>query len=88
MSTRTLQDRYGAVWLVRQVLPDQQPGTRGRSGTTVSEEAAEGCLTFECECEKRRVRPIPPCWMEYSDDELRAMCRMASPVRAGEPSAA
>lgn len=88
MSTRTLQDRYGVVWLVWQVLPGQQPRTHGGGGTPVSEEAAEGYLTFECECEKRRVRPIPPRWMEYSDDELRAMCRMASPVRAGEPSAA
>jgi hypothetical protein len=51
--------------------------------TPAREEVAEGCLTFECESEKRRVQPIPPLWMEYSDDELRAMCRMASPVRAG-----
>jgi hypothetical protein len=79
MSTRRLQDRYGVVWLVWQVLP----GTRGRTGTPVPEDGAEGCLTFECDSEKRRVRPIPPRWMEYSDDELRAMCRMAAPVRGG-----
>jgi hypothetical protein len=85
MSTRTLQDRYGVVWLVWQVLPGQQPGTRGYTDASVTEETAEGCLTFESECEKRRIRPIPPRWTEYSDDELRAMCRMASPVRGGSP---
>lgn len=84
MFTRTLQDRYGVVWLVWQALPGQQPGTRGGKGTPVPEEKAEGCLTFESESEKRRVRPIPPRWMEYSDDELRAMCRMAVPVLAGQ----
>lgn len=56
-------------------------GTRGRTGTPVPEAGAEGRLTFECESGMRRVRPIPPRWMDYSDDELRAMRRMAAPVR-------
>lgn len=82
MSARTLQDRYGVAWRIWEALPGPSPRPRGGTGTP-SEEVAEGCLTFECESEKRHVRPIPPRWMEYSDDELRAMCRMASPVRAG-----
>lgn len=88
MSTRTLQDRYGVVWLVCQVLPGQQPGARRGSGTPVPEKTAEGCLTFQSESGKRRFRPIPPRWTEYSDDELRALCRMASPIPAGEPGTA
>ena len=89
MPARTLQDRYGVAWRVWQVPPVRRPGTRAGAGAPRPDEVAGGCLTFESVSEQRRVHPIPPRWMEYSDDELRALCRMASPVPAArEPDAA
>ncbi len=81
MSTRTFHDRRGDSWLVRQVLPGQQLEPEGGAGALPLDDMANGWLTFESESEQRRVHPIPPRWMEYSDDELGALCRLASPAR-------
>ena len=82
MPTRTFHDRRGDSWLVWQVLPGDQLEAHGGAGALVPAEMAKGWLTFESGSgsEKRRVYPIPPRWMEYSDDELGALCRMAPPL--------
>lgn len=77
MTTRTFHDRRGDSWRVRQVLPGDEMEAHGGAAALVPAEMAEGWLTFEGESEKRRVYPIPPRWIEYSDDELGALCRTA-----------
>lgn len=86
MSTRTIHDRHGDSWRVRQVLPGQQLDTHGGAGALLPDEMAGGCLAFESASGRRLFHPIPPRWMEYSDDELGALCRLASPVRPGRES--
>ena len=38
---------------------------------------ADGWLVFECEAEKRRLRPVPHGWSDLSDDALAALGRTA-----------
>ncbi len=82
MSTRMFHDRHGDPWLVRQVPPAGQLDARGGAGALPAE-MADGCLAFESAAGRRLFHPIPPRWMEYSDDELRALCRLALPAHTG-----
>ncbi len=40
-----------------------------------------GWLCFESATEKRRLLPIPSNWKTVSEDQLRLLCRVATPVR-------
>lgn len=86
MSTRTFHDRYGDPWRVRQEPGARQTVARGGGGTP-PDEMANGCLAFDGAAGRRLFHPIPPCWMEYSDDELRALCRLALPAHTRRESA-
>lgn len=87
MASRTFRDPEGGVWQVWQVLPGQQLGARAAAGALLPDDMADGWLTFESASEKRRVYPIPDGWMEYSDDDLWALCRAAVPVAADREAA-
>jgi hypothetical protein len=76
MSVRKFHDRYGDPWRVRQV-PGAQPVARGAAA---ADETADGWLAFEGAAGRRLFHPVPSHWMDYSDDELRALCRLARPA--------
>lgn len=76
---RHFTDSKGNTWSVWDVWPT------GRSTTTVNrgEQLAgafpnlgmsEGWLCFQCDCEKRRLTPIPPEWETCPDDTLEKLC--------------
>jgi hypothetical protein len=77
MRSRTFRDRDGSSWLVWQVLPGEELEAHGGAEALVPGAMADGWLTFENGPEKRRVYPLPPRWMQLSDDELAALCRTA-----------
>jgi hypothetical protein len=86
MSTRTFHDRHGDAWRVRQVPGAGRCAARGGAGPP-PDERADGSLAFDGATGRRLFHPIPPRWMEYSDDELRTLCRLARPARTrGEPA--
>jgi hypothetical protein len=78
MSVRKFHDRYGDPWRVRQVPGAGQPVARGAA----ADEMADEWLAFEGAAGRRLFHPVPPHWMDYSDDELRALCRLARPAHA------
>jgi hypothetical protein len=80
MSARTFHDRYGDPWRVRQLPGAGQPAARGAAAAP--NEVADGWLAFEGAAGRRLFHPVPPQWMDYSDDELRALCRLARPAHA------
>ena len=75
---RELKDEDGETWLVYEV----QRATSA-SDMVVPEELREGWLCFESHTHKKRVVPIPPTWMDVSDEGLLQFARgiPASPKR-------
>lgn len=86
MSARTFHDRYGDPWRVRQVPVAGQPAARA-GAAAAPDETADGWLAFEGAAGRRLFHPVPPHWMEYSDDELRALCRLARPAHTRREAA-
>lgn len=86
MRSRTFRDRDGTSWMVWQVLPGEELDAHGGAGALLPAGMADGWLTFENGPEKRRVYPIPPRWMEFSDHELAELCRTAPPLWAERES--
>lgn len=81
MPVRSFVDRAGVTWRVW--------ATRPSRATVLSNDFADGWLTFESESSVRRLAPVPDGWVEASDDRLYLMCRAAEPMprRTGAISA-
>jgi hypothetical protein len=68
MALRELTDRFGTVWKVWDITPDQlHPSSR--SGDYL-QGFLDGWLVFETidGAEKRRLYPVPADWQELGDD--------------------
>jgi len=74
---RTIADSTGRVWTIFEVK--KQGGSR-ENWTYLPEQFGNGWLCFESDVTKRRLTPIPPRWMEYSDNELAGLIEKADPV--------
>jgi len=83
MALREFSDRNRRQWRAWDITPDEiHPGTRDEE---YLHGFLEGWLVFQTADgrEKRRLRPIPPNWVELSDAELERLLRSAEPVRLG-----
>ena len=73
---RIIADTTGAVWTIFEVK--KQGGAS--DWTYLPEQFGNGWLCFEADVRKRRLTPVPPRWMEYSDAELVGLLEKAEPV--------
>jgi hypothetical protein len=74
---RTLRED-GRIWTVWEVVP--QTGLK----TTVpafDPDYVGGWLVFQCEQEKRRFAPLPPGWVDFTDQDLCRLLRHSVPVQ-------
>ena len=76
MGYREFVDDAGTRWRVWDTYPVAANTLR-----SVSPGYAEGGLTFECECERRRLAPIPPDWDHASGHLIEHWCARALRVR-------
>lgn len=86
MALRDFIDRGGRQWRVWEITRDElHPSARGEE---YLHGFLEGWLVFEASDghEKRRLRPVPPNWIEATDAELERLLRSAEPARAGSSS--
>jgi hypothetical protein len=79
MAHREFRDAQGTRWEVWDVFP-----TTSISGgvSSLSEDAAEGWLAFQCAREKRRFHRPPPGWDTLTDAQLAFLCAHAVPASA------
>jgi hypothetical protein len=77
MAYREITDGDGRLWRVWDTYP--QTGGRG----VVSDEYAEGWLTFETENEKRRLAPVPTGWSTLEVAALFPLLDRSEPVTRG-----
>jgi hypothetical protein len=74
---RTIADSTGVVWTIFEV---KKQGGSSEQWTYLPEQFGNGWLCFESDVSKRRLTPVPPRWMEYSDGELFRLLDAAQPV--------
>ena len=74
---RTIADPTGVVWTVFEV---KKQGGPTEQWTYLPEQFGNGWLCFESSVSKRRLTPVPPRWLEYSDNELVSLLNKAQPV--------
>jgi hypothetical protein len=74
---RTIADSRGVAWTVFEVK--KQRGST-EQWTYLPEQFGNGWLCFESDFSKRRLTPVPPRWVEYSDSELTGLLEKAEPV--------
>ena len=83
MALREFTDGSGNLWRVWDITPEQMhPRTLAED---YMQGILDGWLTFERVDGrgKRRLMPIPENWASRSEDELRALCDQAEPVKTG-----
>ena len=74
---RTIADSTGVAWTVFEV---KKQGGSSEQWTYLPEQFGNGWLCFESDYSKRRLTPVPPRWIEYSDRELAGLLEKAQPV--------
>ena len=65
---------------------ERRQGERRRLGQkriVLDNGLGSGWLVFESKSEKRRLTPIPKCWDECTEPELRSLCEKAKVVPNG-----
>lgn len=79
---RHFTDRKGTTWSVWDVWPTARSRTASThgdqySGAFPNQGMSEGWLCFQCDCEKRRLTPVPPDWETCPDATLEKLCAEA-----------
>jgi hypothetical protein len=74
---RTIADSTGVVWTVFEV---KKQGGPSEQWTYLPAQFGNGWLCFESTVSKRRLTPVPPRWLEYSERELTGLLDRAEPV--------
>ncbi len=74
---RIFADAAGVVWTIFEV---KKQGGPTEQWTYLPEQYGNGWLCFESSVSKRRLTPVPPRWIEYSDKELARLLDTAEPV--------
>jgi hypothetical protein len=74
---RTIADATGVVWTIFEV---KKQGGSNEQWTYLPEQFGNGWLCFESDVSKRRLTPVPPRWIDYSDKELVRLLDKAEPV--------
>lgn len=59
--------------------PERREGSERRRRSPMAE-LERGWVCFQSEAEKRRLAPPPDGWDDYSEDELRDLCRRGVPL--------
>lgn len=92
---REFRDDRGITWLVWDAHPTMAERRRARvpippdyrerrltrvTRVPVAAELAQGWLVFRTAGQRRRMAPIPSCWADAPDDQLRRWCCEAAPT--------
>ena len=78
MAHRTFSDPDGVQWEVWSVTPTLRVDGSSAPGTLLSEETANGWLTFQCPHEKRRFYQVPGDWEQFTDEQLCVLLKHAA----------
>lgn len=97
MALRTLEDPEGRRWEIWDVHPSGIERGRRHEGEPQASDLAvatarpktftlptamrDGWLAFRCDCDARRLAPIPPDWETMPDDALVLLLSTAMPAR-------
>lgn len=80
MAHRIYTDSAGIRWEVWDVRPSVSLDGVSPPGSLLSEEAAEGWLTFQASHQRRRFYMVPEGWDQFTDSEMELLCKHAVPV--------
>jgi hypothetical protein len=74
---RIIADSTGVSWTIFEV---KNRGGPKEQWSYLPEQFGNGWLCFESHVSKRRLTPVPPRWLDYSDTELAVLLERAEPV--------